>query len=217
MGRPGWRGRPYNPRMGAPDDGDTGGADGPRDDPEGRARRALDALAAAEMGVWTWEPESGQLIWDDQIARLHGFDPEDFDGTLAAFVARIHPDDEPHLSAAIQRARATGGAFVVEFRVLRPDGTTAWIQGRGQAVMDADGTCVRVVGVDADTTLLRTTREQVGRTLEHIYDGVVIIDRQWQILYANAAALAILRRNADEFLGRRIEDVFTDVAGSCVR
>src|SRR5215470_758231 len=106
------------------------------------------------MGVWDWNVVTGELVWDDQIARLHGFEPDDFDGTLSAFLSRIHPEDEPDVAAGIQEALARGGAFQTEFRVQRPDGTTAWIQGRGRAVLDADGLPVRMLGVGADTTEL---------------------------------------------------------------
>ncbi|HEY2331837.1 MAG TPA: SpoIIE family protein phosphatase [Acidimicrobiales bacterium] len=184
------------------------------DDQVGTAGRAADALRAAGMGVWDWNVVTGELIWDEQIARLHGFDPAEFDGTLSAFLSRIHPEDQPDVAAGIQEALGRGGAFHTEFRVQRPDGTTAWIQGRGRAVLNADGLPVRMIGVGADTTELRTTREQLGRTLAHISDGVVLLDRSWTIAFANSRAARILQRSVDDLVGQSVRDVFPDVIGT---
>jgi len=93
-----------------------------------QASVALEALAVAGMGVWDWDVVTGVFTWDDQIARLHGIGPNDFDGTLASFLSRVRPEDEPAVSAAFEEALHRGGEFRTEFRVVRPDGTTAWIQ-----------------------------------------------------------------------------------------
>jgi PAS domain S-box-containing protein len=163
------------------------------------------------MGVWDWDVVTGELAWDEQIARLHGFEPEEFDGTVATFLSRIHPDDQAAVANEIQEALARGGPFLTEFRVRRPDGTTAWIQGRGRAVLDADGLPVRMVGVGSDTTQLRTTREQLGRTLEHISDGVIFLDRAWKVVYANARAARLLDRPVDDLVGRTVRERFPEV------
>ncbi|MGD9796768.1 MAG: SpoIIE family protein phosphatase [Acidimicrobiia bacterium] len=127
---------------------------------------------------------------------------------------RIHPEDLPSVTAEIQEALERGGAFHTEFRVVRPDGSTAWIQGRGRAVHDAAGVPVRMLGIGSDTTQLRTTREQLGRTLEHISDGVVLLDTSWTIVYVNARAARLLKRSVDELVGRSIRDEFRPAVGT---
>jgi PAS domain S-box-containing protein len=191
---------------------DPGGGSSTADEPTGRAERAL---LAAGLGVWDWNVVTGELVWSRRIAELHGFDPpEAFDGTLDMFLSRIHGDDLPAVQAAIQQALTRGGSFATEFRVLRPDGSTAWIQGWGEAVVDADGTPLRMTGVGMDATVLRSPRLRVARTLEHLRDGLVMTDLAWVVVYANAAALAFLRLSHDALVGHNFWEVFPTAVGS---
>jgi PAS domain S-box-containing protein len=177
-------------------------------------RLAADALVAARMGVWDWDVVTGAVVWDDQLARLHGFGPDDVGGPIATFLSTIHADDQDAVSSELQEALAKGGPFLTEFRVLRADGTTAWVQLRGRAVLDAEGIPVRMIGIGLDTTQVRTAREQLGRTLEHITDGVLFLDTGWKIVYANDRAARLLKRPVDELVGQPIRAEFPDVVGT---
>jgi PAS domain S-box-containing protein len=180
------------------------------------ADRAGDALAAAGMGVWDWNPITGELIWDDAVARLHGIDPHEFDGQMSTFLGRVHPDDRAALETNINEALASGGTFATEFRVLHPAGTTAWVQGRGYVFTDEAGRPTRMLGVGLDTTTLRSIREQAGRSLDHIGDGLAILDTTGRIVYVNEQAAGATLRPRDEMLGGSLYDVFPEARGSIV-
>jgi len=169
------------------------------------------ALAVAELGVWDWDVVTGELEWDERVAELHGVDPHTFDGRLESFLARVHPDDLAGLQEAIQAALAARSRFLHEFRVLRPDGTTAWVQSRGQ--VHAEGTVpVRMLGVSADTTVLRTARERAGRTLQHVSDGVVVFDANWRVVFVNAQAARLVQRDVQGLVGRVLWEEFPEAA-----
>ena len=51
------------------------------------------ALDAAEMGIWTWDVETGSVVWSDRLAPIHGLEPGEFDGSFEHYQALIHPDD----------------------------------------------------------------------------------------------------------------------------
>ena len=126
------------------------------------AQRTEEALRAADIGVWDWDVVTGRLFWDATIARLHGVDPENFEGTIETFFVRVHPDDRPRVQTAIDAALRRGGSFLTEYRVVHPSGETRWIQGRGTAVLAADGTPLRMIGLGMETTELRNAREPAG-------------------------------------------------------
>ena len=136
---------------------------------------ARDALVAAGVGVWDWDVATGDLYWDEQTAVLHGFDPDAFDSRIESFFARVHADDLGPLQATIDATLAGGGAFQAEFRVIHPDGSVHWVQGRGAVEADADGRPVRMVGLGIDTTNLVQPRARVARTLEHVTDGLIVL------------------------------------------
>ena len=70
------------------------------------AQRTEEALRAADIGVWDWDVVTGRLFWDATIARLHGVDPENFEGTIETFFVRVHPDDRPRVQSTNVRGSA---------------------------------------------------------------------------------------------------------------
>jgi PAS domain S-box-containing protein len=69
--------------------------------------------------------------------------------------AAIHPDDRSRVGAEIAAAIACGDHQREEhheFRILRPDGTTRWIEARTYPVRGPDGRVDRVVGLHTDIT-----------------------------------------------------------------
>ena len=63
------------------------------------------------------------------------------------FVARVHPEDRVPRDAAIRRALETQGEYVMEYRVLLPDGKLRWIAARAHCINAGDTKGIRLLGV----------------------------------------------------------------------
>jgi PAS domain S-box-containing protein len=111
---------------------------------EERLRFALDA---AMMGTWDWDMQSNQVRWSDNLASIHGLPADAFDGTFASYEREIHPDDRPRVLASIRRAVEEGVPHDVEYRIVGPDGTVRWVEGKGRVVYDASGRPAQMSGV----------------------------------------------------------------------
>src|SRR3712207_9204825 len=70
---------------------------------------------------------------------MFGYTAADFDGTITAFNRRLHPDDLTRVSEALRACIDLVGDFEAEYRVVRPDGETRWVQARGRALAGAGG------------------------------------------------------------------------------
>jgi len=111
------------------------------------------AIEAGSIGVWEFQPESGELTWDDRVREMFGLAP----GAPITFetnIAGIHPEDQALAVAAVERALdpADGGAYEIEFRTLGlTDGVVRWVAANGQAVRE-DGEPVRLIGTLRDIT-----------------------------------------------------------------
>jgi len=131
-------------------------------------RAVLDRLSAAhkaaQMGTWDWNIQTNDLIWSDEIPRIHGMTPEQFDGTLQTWINTIHPDDLPGVQAKIQKALEERKEYYAEFRVVWPDGETHWICGHGKVIVDTAGLPVRMVGIGADITHRHQEEEALRRS-----------------------------------------------------
>jgi two-component system sensor histidine kinase/response regulator len=130
-----------------------------------REHQLAAAQALAHLGSWEWTTETGRVWWSDELHRIFGLGPDEFEGTYDAFVARIHEEDRPQVEQAIADAFAGGQSFAWEARILRPDGDERWVRGLGLVGRDATGAPVRMSGTAQDITdLVRASQEAAEAT-----------------------------------------------------
>jgi PAS domain S-box-containing protein len=104
------------------------------------------ALESASMGTWDWDLSTNEVQWSDNLARIHGLPEGAFDGTFASYEREIHPDDRPRVFESIQKALSDGVPHDVEYRIVSPDGTMRWCEGKGRVEYDS-GRPARMNGV----------------------------------------------------------------------
>ncbi|WP_244522737.1 SpoIIE family protein phosphatase [Geodermatophilus africanus] len=172
------------------------------------------AMDAGGVGTFDWDLRSGELVWDDPLMAMFGYTIDDFDGTITAFNRRLHPDDLPRVSEALRACIDLVGDFEAEYRVVRPDGETRWVQARGRALAGADGRAVRVLGAAYDTTEDRTGDVRVTRVLEAMPAGFYSLDHEWRFTHVNAEAERLLGRSREELLGQVIWTAFPATVNS---
>ncbi len=139
-----------------------------KDDPEFHLQRDTVlqlAMRGARMGMWVRNLIDGTIWWSPELEALFGFEQGAFPGNLDAFRRLVHPDDHPLFSAAVERAVETRCDYVVEFRFRHQSGEWRWMDGRGKATYDAQGTPLRLYGAGIDITE-RKNAEQALRDSE---------------------------------------------------
>jgi PAS domain S-box-containing protein len=78
----------------------------------------------------------------------------------------IHPEDRARVEGVIERNREQ--PFEVEYRVVRPDGSTRWIRARGFPIRNEAGRFYRVAGIAEDITERRHAEEKLRATSEQL-------------------------------------------------
>lgn len=68
-----------------------------------------------------------------------------------SWVESIHPDDRERVRRDATTKQVTG-EYDVEYRLIRPDGTTRWIWDRAFPIRDAHGAVYRIAGLAEDIT-----------------------------------------------------------------
>ena len=111
------------------------------------------ALDAGELGTWRWDLATGLTEWDDNLHRLFGLEPGEYDGTFETWLDLLHPDEREHARQVVADALEHGGSYAFDHRVVWPDGSVHWIQGRGAVVTDDEGRPLGTIGCSADITL----------------------------------------------------------------
>ena len=116
-----------------------------------RLAERLDLAArSAGIGIWDWDIQKNELVWDEQMYRLYGLQPGEFGGAYQAWLQGLHPDDREPSNARVMQAVHGEREFDTEFRVLWPDGSVHWLQSNGQVFHDESGAALRMVGVNYD-------------------------------------------------------------------
>jgi PAS domain S-box-containing protein len=175
------------------------------------------ALDAARLGWWRYDPVTRMASWDERYKQIFGF--ESYERPNDEILAQIvHPEDRRELWAKVEAALdpAHPQPYAAEYRIIRPDGETRWIEAHGLASFAASGgerRAVSFVGTVADITerkrdedlrqaLAEQERLQLGAAVEQASEAVVMIDLDGQIRYVNAAFESINRIPRREAVGR---------------
>jgi PAS domain S-box-containing protein len=67
-----------------------------------------------------------------------------------AYFETVHPDDRERAWEVF--ARNNDSSYDIEYRIIRPDGSIAWIHDHGFPIRDQDGQVYRVAGIATDIT-----------------------------------------------------------------
>ncbi|WP_374429979.1 PAS domain-containing sensor histidine kinase [Ideonella dechloratans] len=132
-------------------------------DPRSPASLALVQAAIREAGtyVWEWDLRTDVLGDIDEGALMLGYEPDALGHTQADWDRLIHPEDAAPAEAAYQaHARGEVERYQCRYRAKAADGSWRWIEERGRVVeRDAQGRPVRMLGTQADATLLLALEE----------------------------------------------------------
>ena len=116
------------------------------------------------------------------VRELFGVEPRDWIDRALSWEGSIHPDDRERVMAASDRSVATGEAFRVEYRAVRPDDRVVWIREDAVLIHDAGGVPLYWLGTMLDVTELihaqeglRDARSRYGALVEQI-PAIVYVD-----------------------------------------
>lgn len=125
------------------------------------------ALQAAGLGVWEFDPGTGQVQWDDRARELFGIH-KDNQFPLGETLSYIHPDDAERVDRAIQWAMnpASGGIYKTIYRTIREDGAVRFIRSTGRSYFNETGQAVRFAGVVQDVTEEMLNRRKLEESEE---------------------------------------------------
>lgn len=119
------------------------------------------ALEAARMGTWEWNIATNKVTWCPRLHAIHGLPDGTFGGTYEAFLERVHPDDRAAVAQTVTNTLRMHTEHNVEYRLVCPDGSTRWLEGRGQLICDESGQPLRMLGVCMEVTQRKQAEEQV--------------------------------------------------------
>lgn len=161
----------------------------------------------------------GAAWFSPAIEGLIGIAPADLAAEPGRYASLIHVEDLPSVSARLASWREAGGVgvFVQRYRARRSDGSWVWLEDRAIEVASTGG-AKSLAGTLEDVTRARETEEVARHSEERnsaliaaLPDLIFLLDREGRYLDYHAAPGARLYVPPEEFLGRRVRDVFQGV------
>lgn len=132
-----------------------------------------EAQRIAHLGNWDWDIVSNELHWSDEIYRIFGLQPQEFQGTYEAFVAAVHTDDRHTVTDAVNQALDGGDRYDLVHRIVRPDHTERMVHEQGEVFFDHSDQPIRMLGTVRDVTqekLAEQALQQYSEKLERLVE-----------------------------------------------
>jgi diguanylate cyclase (GGDEF)-like protein/PAS domain S-box-containing protein len=153
------------------------------------------AVAGSNDGIWDWNITTDEIYYSPRFSELLGHTEQPIEGTVSAFLSRLHPEDVErtvdHMTAHLE----DGALYDIEYRLKTKAGAYRWFRARGRSVRDGSGQPIRMAGSLTDITdrkhaesELFSAKERAQVTLQSIGDGVVVTDTRGLIEYMNPVA-----------------------------
>ncbi|MBK6957072.1 MAG: PAS domain S-box protein [Nitrosomonas sp.] len=118
-------------------------------------------LNATNDGIWDWNPITHEDYLSPRWKEIVGYQADELPNIDSVFFELIHPDDKASVVQAITNHFEKYAPYRVEMRLRHKNGSYRWVLSRGEAVRDADGKPVRMVGSITDITDLKQAEESL--------------------------------------------------------
>ncbi|MGA2372049.1 MAG: EAL domain-containing protein [Candidatus Korobacteraceae bacterium] len=159
---------------------------------EGLRRRAQ---KIAHLGAWNCNLTENRVTCSEEVCDIFNITPAEGDGTLDALLSRIHPEDRERVLDGISKSAADKASAGINCRILRPDGTVAFIYIQVDAAHERNGDPLNVFGTMQDITESKNTAQV--RYLAY-YDALTGLPNRALLQDRITQVLAIARRHREK-------------------
>jgi PAS domain S-box-containing protein len=161
------------------------------------------AAQAGRMYAYEWDVAADVVTRSDEYRYVLGLDDSAKQITRQQVLARVHEDDQARFNAAAEQLTPQSPSAQISYRVVRPDGSTVWLEKSARAFFDDQGKMVRVIGMVADITE-RKSAEEALRESEERFRLAAQAGRMFA--YEWDASTDVLRRSAESVQILGIDD-----------
>lgn len=115
-----------------------------------------------QMGSWEWDIKINRVYWSDELFRIFGFLPQEFEITFEDYLKHIHPDEKEMVKNIVLQAINDHKTYSFFHRIVKPGGELRIVFGMGEVEVDEKGQAVKMRGVAQDVTEIKRAEEKMN-------------------------------------------------------
>lgn len=168
------------------------------------------AQEIAHIGHWDWDIQNNTLCWSNEIYRIFGLEPQEFEATYEAFISRVHPDDRDKVNEAVNFTLEHKSEYHVIHRIIQKEGTQRHVLEEGVLKLDEAGTPARMIGIVHDITEKFEREESIlfqSEVLNIVQDSIMVHDLEGNFIYINENAYKTRGYTQEEMLKISIREL----------
>lgn len=171
------------------------------------------AAESAQLGIWDWYIQENKLIWDKKMYEIFGLQEDTTANKFETWADSLHPEDKDYAIQEVNSVIMGKKSFDTTFRILKPDGKTAYIKGDAILLKDLNGNPYRMIGMNRDISKTEEYKEKLKQSeekhralIENISDGIVLVDETFNLLYQSPSVEKIVGYTFEERRGKIATD-----------
>ncbi len=125
------------------------------------------ATQYAEVGVWQFDLETGDVFWDSTMYNLYQVEKDEYENLFHAWMARLNSKDFKKLESELKEVIKSGGEYKTTYEITLPSGETRYIRATAKAVQNDDNWTIKLLGTNWDVTETVIGNRKVEKILNH--------------------------------------------------
>lgn len=160
-----------------------------------------DAQRIAKLGYWKLDIPTNKLTWSDEIYRIFGLKPQEFNPTYNGFLEKVHPEDRNKVNEAYQSSLKNKTPYKIEHRILLATGETKYLIEKCNTNYNDKGEPVSSIGTVLDITKQRESEERYRGFSEASFNAIFLTEKG-VCLDQNATAKQLFGYTNKEAVGK---------------
>jgi PAS domain S-box-containing protein len=170
---------------------------------------------SANIGLWEWNPKTGEIYIDQIWASLVGYTLDELEPiSIETWNTLLHPDDLDLFNNTVEKYfSGETDTYECEVRMKHKKGHWVWILDRGKIIeRDEEGNPTKMTGTHVDITD-RVEAEQENKVLANVYRFSntalgVSNHKTGELVRVNSAFAELLDYEIDELIGKKVTDIY---------
>jgi two-component system NarL family sensor kinase len=115
-----------------------------------------------------------KLYWSDELFRVLGYQPDEFEPTFEIFIETVHPEDLKKVYTSVDKIKLDQFLNDLNYRIIRPDGKIRIISASKRVICDEYGIIKSLRGTCHDITELKESQRFIQQ-ISNASPGIIAV------------------------------------------